>query len=248
MRTDKLKHAILALFWLSSLSLIGCSLPENLSDGAEQSEYVEEDTSLDPSSFPAPESTGSDDKPGPVDLSSFADFDTEGGPDPFAEEPAEVSGLLGASRQPTTYLNCYGYIAKAQDGWGRETNEWCQATKLCQADKPKIQAWCNSRGITVSDANSEGFRKAHVRFVEGPRDKWSRDIKYGEKENLYPTYVLTDAQGKEIWHQQGPINTDTLGFIWDVANHQRTKLQVSGNGGGNVRYQCDGKRCWIVRE
>lgn len=147
------------------------------------------------------------------------------GPDPLAAEPAAAQGLKSGDGRPKMYLNCYG--------WARNDYPGHSITVLYEADKAKIQAWCNSRGISYSEANVPGALKANVRFAQKPRDGWQRDITYGRGQEYFPTYVMTDASGRARWYHVGPIDIESLSFVWDLANGDR----VAGG------YVCDENGC-----
>lgn len=105
--------------------------------------------------------------------------------------------------QPNYWLFCYG-------------GNWCPA---CRYDRPKLQAWANKHGLPLSEYNVKDSLLATVVLIDITRDRVQRDLQY-DKPNpaLFPTYVLVDANGSELWHHVGPIDITTLDFLWDVLN------------------------------
>ena len=106
--------------------------------------------------------------------------------------------------------------------------------------------------------NLDGYRRAHVRFIEGPRDKWTRDINFGNATPRYPTYVMTNAQGKMFWHSTGLFDPDIASMMWDAGNQQPSQVDLqsilkrfSGNAdpppSENFRYECGPNGCRIIR-
>lgn len=179
------------------------------------------------------------------------------GPDSLIPEPAEAMSLKSSSEKVRVYLSCYGGA-----GVDRYSGQyWCPQYVR---NKPEIQAWANRKGLTSSEANAEGYRYATVRFVDIFRDKPTRDLSYGGQA-MYPTYVMTDQHGHELWHHVGYLEPGYLDAQWNLANHVRRRrsqglldnleasthpddnAQASVAVGAGISYQCGPNGCRIVR-
>lgn len=144
------------------------------------------------------------------------------GPDSLAPEPdASVMSLKSSSSGRKIYLSCYGGTPE-NDAYGRN---WCP---WYVHDKPLIQAWANQHGLTTSEANADGYRYAFVRWVDVLRDKPNRDLRYGANEAKFPTYVITDQHGCELWHHVGTLPVGYLDSEWSRASRGHTRRRSQG--------------------
>lgn len=153
----------------------------------------------------------------PEESDSAPETDEPDTPDPVPSEPVGPESIshsppnpLAAAPppkakygRPNYWLFCYG-------------GNWCPA---CRYDRPKLQAWANKHGLPLSEYNIQDSLMATVVLIDITRDRVQRDLQY-DKPNpaLFPTYVLVDAEGSELWHHVGPIDISTLDFLWDVLN------------------------------
>lgn len=195
---------MLALFLLSSPFLVGCDqlirVPGKAAQASEEAPELPTDISPE-----LEESDSADLQPVPeVDPLPLA---AAGVPDPLAEEPAEIQGLKGAAAQADVWLFFYG------GQWGA----------LNRTEETKLRGWANGKSLTVSAANIDNARYARVLIVDVTRDPVKRDLRYGNAQPLYPTYVIVDRNGGELWHHVGAVDTAYLDWVWDLANKQRSK-------------------------
>lgn len=126
-------------------------------------------------------------------------------PDPLAAAPPPLSKQRS---QPEHYIFAYGG-AGVDPRTGRA---WCPGYLF---DKPKLTGWANERGITVSEANAPNARYAVLQFVDILRDKPQRNLQFDPPNPpLYPTYLVVDRRGGEVWRHVGPLDMGEFDYVW----------------------------------
>ena len=205
-----------------------------------------------------------------VDLNDFAE-DAESPDEPEVEKtepqrllgpdalnpPSDPQMLKSPSRKNLFYLTCYGGDPQ-NDGYRRNWGP------IYVEDKPQLSSWAIQNGLTIAEANVEGYRYANVRFVDLMRDKVNRDLRFGHEQAKYPTYVLTDQQGQVLWYLVGRMNLTELQKAWDLAMHKpvhesfqrlvdtsidtsQTHPPKAAEEEGTVQYQCGPNGCKVIR-
>lgn len=126
-------------------------------------------------------------------------------PDPLAAAPPPMAKQRS---QPEHYIFAYGGLGIDQ----RTGRPWCPGFVI---DKPKLTGWANERGITVSEANSPNARYAVLQFVDIVRDKPQRNLQFDPPNPpLFPTYLIVDRRGGEVWRHVGPLDMGEFNSVW----------------------------------
>lgn len=172
---------------------------------------------------PEIEPTAGDVEPAPLQLASGE----VAGPDPLAEEPQEVMGLLKKStkRTPKVWLNYY-YKDPLLDKNGRPLTDGYGNPLANQGviELARLKSWANGRGLTVANATDANFRYAQVRIVNMAQTPVRRNLTYdGNSGPLVPTLVFLSADGTDLGHIIGYLNTAILDGAFNSMDHRESK-------------------------
>ncbi len=192
-------HSLPDLDWTDASASTADNKPERDNPTDKGKEWLENQPEADQSQEEDPQQPEESDNSLETDESYSPEPVSHPTPNPLAAAPPPKAKY----GQPNYWLFCYG-------------GNWCPA---CRYDRPKLQAWANKHGLPLSEYNVKDSLLATVVLIDITRDRMQRNLQY-DKPNpaLFPTYVLVDADGSELWHHVGPIDITTLDFLWDVLN------------------------------